>query len=169
MERAGPIIITALFGPGDDGWMQELRRTHFPPERNQVPAHLTLFHHLPPDLEAEIGRRLAIATAIKAPEARVVGVQDLGGGTALRLASEGLSDIRAMLADAFHGLLIPQDMAPWRPHITVQNKVARRDAIALQKLLTGRFEGRALAITGLASWRYLGGPWEPIRRHAFRG
>ena len=55
----GPIIVTALFGPGDDGWLQQLRRTHYPAGRNRVPAHLTLFHHLPPTLEAELSAAIA--------------------------------------------------------------------------------------------------------------
>ena len=94
---------------------------------------------------------------------------DLGAGTAFRVDSEELEDIRLDLAEAFHGLLMPQDQAPWRPHVTVQNKVLRRDAIALQKeLQLGTFP-RPLAIRGLTSWRYLGGPWEEIRSYPFRG
>jgi len=163
------LIVTAIFGDGDNGWLQELRHTHFPPERNQVPAHLTLFHHLPPAVESELGRRLAAVTAIASPSATIASVIDLGGGTAFRVDSEELEDIRADLADAFRGLLIPQDRAPWRPHVTIQNKVEPRLAKALQQDLCATFRPRPLAIRGLASWRYLGGPWEPVNRHPFRG
>jgi hypothetical protein len=158
-----------LFGDGDNGWLQELRRAHYPPERNQVPAHLTLFHHLPPSIEHELGRRLAGYAATPAPRATIAGVIDLGEGTALRIQSEELEDIRYDLAEAMRGLLIPQDMAPWRPHITIQNKVEPRDARRLQTKLRATFQPRPLSIKGLASWRYLGGPWEPIRTHIFRG
>jgi hypothetical protein len=158
-----------LFGDGDNGWLQELRRTHYPPERNQVPAHLTLFHHLPPSLERELGQRLAAYTAIPPPRARIAGVIDLGAGTAFRIESEELEDIRADLADAFRGMLTPQDQAPWRPHVTIQNKVEPREARQLQQRLRATFEPRPLDVKGIASWRYLGGPWEPIRSHAFRG
>jgi hypothetical protein len=99
----------------------------------------------------------------------IVGVMDLGSGTALRVESEGLEDIRYDMAEAFHGLLTPQDSGPWRPHLTIQNKVEPRDARRLQQLLRGTLKPRPLAIRGLASWRYLGGPWEPIRTHVFRG
>lgn len=157
-----------MFGDGDNGWLQDLRRTHFPAERNQVPAHLTLFHHLPPGVEDELGRRLAVATAIAPPRATIASVLDLGGGTAFRVDSEELEEIRANLADAFRGLLIPQDQAPWRPHVTIQNKVEPKLAKALQQELRASCRPRPLAISGLASWRYLGGPWEPLKRHAFR-
>ena len=164
-----PIIVTATFGDGDNGWLQELRRTHFPPERNQVPAHLTLFHHLPPSLAAELSHRLAAYTAVPPPKATLSGIINLGSGTAFRVESEELEDIREDLAQAFRGMLTPQDQAPWRPHVTIQNKVEPKEAKRLQAELRARFEPRPLSIRGLASWRYLGGPWEPIKTHVFRG
>jgi hypothetical protein len=163
-----PLIVTALFGDGDNGWLQEMRRAHYPPERNLVPAHLTLFHQLPPSLEAELSDRLAIATAAPPPTARIANVIDLGQGTAFAVESAALEAIRADLADAFYGLMMPQDLAPWRPHITIQNKVTTREAKALQQQLRVDFEPRPLKLRALASWRYLGGPWEPLKTHSFR-
>ena len=166
---SAPLLVTALFGPGDDGWIQELRRAHYPAERNQVPAHLTLLRHLPPSVESELSRRLGTYAAAPAPRAQVAGILDLGEGTALRVESEELEDIRYDLALALRGLLTPQDMAPWRPHITIQNKVEPREARRLQARLRAGFERRPLAIRGLAVWRYQGGPWEPARQFIFRG
>jgi len=164
-----PIIVTALFGDGDNGWLQQLRRDHYPLERNQVPAHLTLFRQLPPSAEAELATRLARAAAGPPPRAAIAGIIDLGEGTALRVESAELEAIREDLAAAFHGLLTPQDLARWRPHITIQNKVEGREAKALQQQLRTAFAPRPLAIRALASWRYLGGPWEPLKTHSFRG
>jgi hypothetical protein len=177
-ERAGtdsltaahaPLIVTATFGDGDNGWLQELRRSHYPAERNQVPAHLTLFRHLPPSVASELDRRLAIHAATPPPRATIAGVIDLGGGTALRVDSEELEDIRDDLAEALRGLLTPQDQAPWRPHVTIQNKVEPREAKQLQQRLRAGFAPRPLALRGLATWRYLGGPWERVKAHTFRG
>jgi hypothetical protein len=161
--------VTALFGPGDDGWLQQLRRDHYPPERNRVPAHLTLFHQLPPSAEAEAGRRLAGCAAAPRPPAHIAGVMDLGEGTALRIESEGLEAMRWDLADGLAGLLTAQDAGPWTPHVTIQNKVEPKEARRLQSTLRGRYEGRALVLRGLALWRYLGGPWEPVKQFPFRG
>jgi 2'-5' RNA ligase len=163
-----PIVVTAIFGDGDNGWLQQLRHDHYPAERNRVPAHLTLFRQLPPSLEGELADRLARATAAPPPKATIARILDLGEGTALGVESEELEAIRDQLAEAFHGLLTPQDLAPWRPHVTIQNKVAPREARALQQLLKATFEPRPLAIRGLAAWRYLDGPWEPIRDWRFR-
>lgn len=164
----GAIIVTATFGDGDNGWLQDLRRTHYPPERNRVPAHLTLFRQLPPSVEAELATRLARFAAARPPAASVTGILDLGEGTAFRIESEALTRIRDELAEVFHSLLTPQDRAAWQPHVTIQNKVATRAARALQQELRASFRPRPLAIKALAAWRYLDGPWAPIRTWPFR-
>jgi len=162
------IIVTATFGDGDNGWLQELRRAYYPPERNRVPAHLTLFRQLPPSLEAELATRLARFAASRPPSAMVTGIMDLGEGTALKVESDALIRIREELAEIFHGLLTPQDFALWRPHVTIQNKVVRQEARALQRQLRATFQPRPLAIRAFAAWRYRDGPWEPIRTWPFR-
>ena len=146
-----------------------MRRSHYPPERNRVPAHLTLFRHLPPSVEGELGRRLAAYAATPAPRAEIAGIMDLGEGTALRVESEELEDMREDLALALRGLLTPQDMSPWRPHVTIQNKVEPREARQLQARLRAGFERRPLAIKALALWRYRDGPWEKTKSWTFRG
>lgn len=165
---AAPIIVSALFGPADHGWLDGLRHAHFPPERNQLAAHLTLFHHLPPTIAGELKGRLAERTRGQAaPVARASGLLNLGRGVAIRIESPELEAIRAELADAFAGLLTPQDQAGWRPHVTIQNKVAPAEAKALLATLQPGFAPRPVAIAGLAAWWYRGGPWEPLSRHMF--
>lgn len=168
-EAAAPIIVTALLGDADFAYFDRLRRAHFPPERNMLSAHLTMFHHLPPSIFPELAQRLASEARASAPPARVVGVMSLGRGVAFRIESPALADIRDRLADAFAPMLTPQDAAPWRPHITVQNKAAPADAKALLARLQADFAPRPLVIAGLASWWYRGGPWTPIARYRFRG
>ena len=163
-----PIIVTALFGAEDFAWLDGLRRRYFPPERNIVPAHCTLFHHLAPELGPELKQRLSAATrGVRAPVAQIGGVLDLGAGVAFRIESDALDTIRGDLAEAFAPMLVPQDRAGWRPHVTVQNKVARPEAKALLDELRSGFERRPVRIAGLASWWYRGGPWEPHSHHMF--
>ncbi|MBN8847713.1 MULTISPECIES: 2'-5' RNA ligase family protein [unclassified Sphingomonas] len=165
---SAPIVVTALFGAGDQGWFDSLRRAHYPAERNRVPAHLTLFHHLPPSLEAEVKQRLSHETrGVPAPAAMLREPYSLAQGVAWRIESEGLAAVRARLAEAFAGLLVPQDMSGWRPHVTIQNKVAPKEAGILLAALRAGFRARPVAITGLASWWYRGGEWEPLSRHMF--
>ena len=167
-EGSAPIIVSALFGSGDFAYLNGLRRKHFPPERNIIDAHLTLFHHLPPSIAGELKHRLAEETrGIPQPKAKLGGLMSLGRGVAFRVDCPELEDIRERLADAFGGLLTPQDQQGWRPHVTIQNKVEPLQAKALLKTLSEGFQPRPLEIAGLASWYYRGGPWEKLSVHKF--
>ena len=95
---AGALIVTAEMGGEDQAWLDRLRHVHFPPERNQLPAHLTIFHALAPSVESELRHRLAEAASDPAPRAEIAGLMDLGGGVAFRIVSDDLDAIRADLA-----------------------------------------------------------------------
>lgn len=165
---AGALIVTAEIAPPDFSWIEGLRRAHYPPERNRTPAHLTIFHALPPSAESELRGRIARLVGRPPPAASVEGLMDLGGGVALRVVSGELDRIRDELADALHGLLGAQDSGGWRPHITIQNKVPPKVARALKENLERNFHRRPLAIAGLAIHRYRDGPWERVAAYPFR-
>ena len=165
---ADPLIVSALLGAEDFAWLDGLRRAHYPPDRNRLPAHLTLFHHLPPSLAPELKQRLTEAATSPRPRAEAAGLLDLGQGIAIRIVSPELEAIRADLADAFASLLMPQDRAGWRPHVTIQNKVPPVEARTLRAALAADFTPRAMAIEGLAAWFYRDGLWAPLSRHMFR-
>ncbi len=61
MQAHPPLIVTVALDEGAFAWFEDLRQTHFPPGRNQVPAHLTLFHALPGEQEAFIAEALKAA------------------------------------------------------------------------------------------------------------
>ncbi len=167
---SAPLIVTAELGPADFARLDKLRRRHFPPERNQLAAHLTMFHALPALLEPELKQRLAAIAACSAPPpAMLAGLIDLGGGIAFRIVSDQLDSIREDLREAFRGSLTQQDSHGWRPHVTIQNKVAPKVARALLAELERTFEPRPLTIAGLAYHHYEGGPWRLGKRYAFRG
>jgi hypothetical protein len=170
MQAMFPIIVTARMGKADQQWAEAQRREHYPPDRNVVPAHITLFQHLPPRHWPEIRARLAALThGNAAPPAQVSDVMLLGGGVAYRVDCPGLLAMRDTLAADLQGLLIPQDQPVPRLHITVQNKVAPAVAKALYAKLSAGFQPRPLAITGLAAHSYRGGPWEELQSWAFSG
>lgn len=165
---AGALIVTAEIGQRDFSWIDGLRRAHYPVDRNQVAAHLTMFHALPPSAETELRTRLAQAARQRPPTAAIAGLMDLGGGVALRVVSTDLDRIREDLARELQGLLGVQDSGGWRPHITIQNKVQPKVARALKQQLEQGFAPRPLAIGGLGIHRYLDGPWERVAIYPFR-
>ena len=165
---AGALIVTAEIGPADLSWLEKLRQAHYPADRNRVPAHLTIFHALPPSSEGELRGRLSQAARRAAPGANIAGLMDLGGGVAFRVVSPALDEIRDELAYDLQGLLGAQDSGGWRPHITIQNKVAPKVARALKEQLERGFTPRPIAIAALGLNRYLGGPWEQVAAYPFR-
>ncbi|MDQ4420396.1 2'-5' RNA ligase family protein [Sphingobium sp. DEHP117] len=167
---ASPFIVTAEMPPDVFAWANALRQTHFPSERNICSAHVTLFHALPPSLEGELRDLLQRLAAEHAPPpARVSGLINLGGGTAIKLTSEGMTALRQRIADHFHGALTAQDRHKPRLHITIQNKVTREAAQQLQTELGPQVKQRNFAFTGLALHIYRGGPWQAVGAWRFRG
>jgi 2'-5' RNA ligase superfamily len=146
-----------------------MRRKHYPSDRNRLPAHLTMFHALPPSSEAELRSRLAGLAKAPQPRARIEGLMDLGGGVGFRIVSPDLDRIRDELAQDLRGLLGAQDSGGWRPHVTIQNKVAPKISRRLFAELERDFRPLPLAIGGLGLHRYLDGPWEKLAIYPFRG
>ena len=164
-----PFIVTAELPSDVHSWADGLRRAHYPPERNKLAAHVTLFHALAPSLREELVPLLArMAGDYAPPEARISGLMDLGGGTAFRIDSPGMAEIREDIAEHFHGALTAQDNQALRLHITVQNKVERAAAKALQAALATQQIERRFRFAGLGLHLYRGGPWETVGRWSFR-
>ena len=163
-----PLILTLAFDAETFARFDGLRRRHFPPERNFIAAHATLFHHLPGEEEAGIVEAIAALVRAQAPpEVAVTGLRFTGRGVAYVLASDALSAFRARLAGLFRERLTEQDRQGWRPHVTVQNKVDPKTARALQAALDSEFVPFGFIAPGLLLWRYLGGPWEKRAGFAF--
>lgn len=165
-----PLILTAQLPPDLYSWATQLRADHYPAERNFLKAHVTLFHALPPFVEGELREVLGRITKETQPvPAWLEGVLGLGSGTALRLSSPAMLDLRAEIAERFTGLITGQDSHAPRLHITVQNKVTPAEAKALQAWLSARIERQAFAFIGLELHAYDNGPWELLHRWPFRG
>lgn len=164
-----PLIVTAELPEALQSRADQLRQAHFPPERNFLKAHVTLFHALPSFAEGEVRDALAQEARARPVAARLVDVMNLGRGTALRITSPEMLSLRERLADRFHGLLTPQDQQAPRLHITIQNKVSASEARALQQTLAPRIAATDFAFRGFELHRYRGGPWEFVQRWRFRG
>ena len=165
-----PLIVTALLPDDLQSWANQLRQAHFPPERNYLDAHVTLFHALPPSCEGEVRQCLVDLARANAPvPGRLLGIMKLGKGTALKLESDGMIRIWRNLADRFHGMLTPQDEHKPRLHVTVQNKVSLEDAKTLQAELGPQVTPRDFTFRGLGLYAYRGGPWEHLKSVNFRG
>ena len=159
-----------MMGAADQRHFDALRAAHFPPERNFLSAHITLFHQLPPSAFDELDGLVRRIAADTPPPAATLGAPySLGRGVAFRIDSPELLAIRERIADHFTGMLTAQDQGVPRLHITVQNKVTSATARDLLARLANENRPRPLDIVGLAAHHYLGGPWESAFARKFRG
>ena len=169
-EVLAPLILSAVLHAPVQQRLDALRRRHFPPDRNHLDAHVTLFHHLPgAEEDAVVEVVEAVVRGRPAPRVEVTGVRSLGRGVAVALSSPELAAIRAGLARSWAPWLTAQDRTKRDLHVTVQNKVAPEEARRLHGALAAAFVPESTRSVALALWRYCGGPWEPVARFAFAG
>ena len=165
---ADPLILTLAVDARAQERLDWLRRAHFPPERNLVPAHVTLFHALPGDRADDIRGALAAECAAVAPSVVILGPPRLlGRGVALAVDAPTIAALRARLAARWSDWLTAQDRQRWNPHATVQNKVRPERARALYRTLSATSAVAEARAEALLLWHYRGGPWEPAGRFAF--
>ena len=127
MPEPVPLILSAVLDAPVQRRLDALRRMHFPPDRNQLDAHVTLFHHLPGAEEDAVTE--AVDEAVRewpAPPVDLTGVRSLGRGVAVTLASPGLATIRTGLAQRWGPWLTAQDRTKRDLHVTVQTRSPRR-------------------------------------------
>ncbi len=163
-----PLILTLALDTATQADLDRLREEHFPPARNYLAAHLTLFHHHPAEKSDTIAADLADLCAMRGPLGLTAsGVIFFGRGVAYGFESPDLVAVRAELARRWWPWLTAQDRQKFRAHVTVQNKVAPEQARALHAALSADFAPFAATGEALRLWRYLGGPWEPVSAYPF--
>jgi hypothetical protein len=90
-EGAKTLILTAELDPASFGWLDELRRRHFPADRNFLSAHITMFHQVSPG-DAEKVAQLQLPQSPLS--AQFTGVRFIGRGVAIDVASAPLIELR---------------------------------------------------------------------------
>lgn len=164
---SAPLVVTLAVDDAAQTRLQAKRDRHFPPERNVVPAHVSLFHALPGDQLDHVLEDVRAVCARAPFDVAVTGVRSLGRGAALTLESEELLALRGALAGRWTQWLTRQDQQRFRGHVTVQNKVSPQQAAALVEQLQAEFLPWRLRAVGVSLWRYVGGPWEPVETLPF--
>jgi 2'-5' RNA ligase len=162
-----PLILTLALDAEAEAFFDRLRLQHFPPERNFLKAHLTLFHNLPPREPAIIENIEALCTQQQPFLLQVAGVVSIGRGVAYKLESAVLQNLHRQWQQQWQPWLISQDKQTLWPHVTVQNKVTPEEARALLQQLQSTFTPFEVQATGLRLWNYLGGPWELVKSVPF--
>jgi 2'-5' RNA ligase len=168
MTHKAPLVLTLKLDQSTFDRVNGLRQQHFPPERNFLPAHITLFHALPGDQVLPIQRHLQTLCAdTSRMPLQFSQLRFLGKGVAIECSCSVLIQLQKNLMQFWKDWLTPQDRQNYRPHITIQNKVAPEEARMLYEQMQTNwhpFEGNG---EGLLLWYYRGGPWELVEEFPF--
>ncbi len=167
-DKFAPLILTLKLDAESFAFFDSLRRKYFPAERNFLSAHVTLFHNLPGDRRERIEFDLNELRGRYEPFAlRFPAWRFLGKGAAIEIESAELNRLRGELKNKWDEWLTSQDSQKFKPHITVQNKVAPEAARRLFDKLSADWATRDGAGIGIELWHYLNGPWKLAEEFAF--
>lgn len=140
-----------------------------------MPAHCTLFRHLPgPSMPRLVADLRQLVRAHRPPEVRLLPPRRYDRAIAIPLLSDGLLGIRETLAHWWAPMLLPAERAPPRLHITLASGLdaAAADA-ALQQaraaLRKAPFMDRALVCRALHLQSHQSPGAGPLLRAAFPG
>lgn len=162
-----PLILTLLIDKKASLFFNALRQKHFPPSRNFIDAHLTLFHALP----NEAAILFAIEEICNLQKPFMLSVEkpvSIGKGVAFKIESNELMQLHKKLQNTWHDFLSLQDRQKLWPHITVQNKVPVKESQELLNELKKSFTPLLALATGMQLWEYLNGPWKLVEDFVFR-
>jgi 2'-5' RNA ligase len=168
VEDERPLVLTLQLDDRAQQRFEAERAELFPQGRTAVGAHVTLFHALPAYLRHDVVAELDRLSSVTPPfDVEVTRVVLLGRGVAYRLAAPEAELLHRRLRARWRAHLTRQDAQPFRPHVTVQNKVEPEIAKATFDRLRSAFEPETARVLGSELWRYDGGPWTSLRRWTF--
>ena len=163
------LLVTLGFDPPTFERLDALRAEYFPPERNFIPAHLSLFHHLPGAEEAAIDAALAEAAQSTGPiDLQFRTPRKMDRGFLLTVDAPEAARVHARLAREFGPWLTPQDRQPFRSHITIMNKADREVAARAFRAFQATWSPWQGVGDRLLLWEYRGGPWDFVAEYPFR-
>ncbi len=167
---SAPFVLTLEMDGEAFAAFDALRRKHYAPERNLVPAHVTLFHRLPGERAREIKALLRReAAAERSIEVTVGEPRTLQRGVAIFLDSPRLHALRERLAREWWPWLEARDQAGFRPHVTIQTTESEAEARRTKESLGRTALPSHLRGVGLHLWRFRDdGRWEHVELFRFR-
>lgn len=148
-------VVTARLDPASFASLDEFRKKYFPPERNFLSAHVTLFHQAPPE----------ILSAVPPSFPLMIEFQEsffMGHGFGIRTKCDELSRWKKNCLN-HPWEFTSQDRNNSRLHVTIQNKVSPEQAREDFRNFSGTWKPFAGSISGIDVWIYRNGPWEFFR------
>lgn len=160
--KAAPLILTLALPPALQRVADAQRNLHAAEAARHAPAHISLFRHLPGPSFPQLANDLAaIVRHGAAPSFNVRSPVWREGMWMAPLSSPASDFLRADLAERWHGLLAPGDIASPRLHLSLLR--GGRSEAPPPALPQGPHISPALLL-----WQYGKAVWSPLVAFAFR-
>ena len=162
------LIVDVMLSELERQPLSAMRERYFPSTRLKI-AHITIFHNLPDIREGAIRANLqSVVSGYHRPfTLKIRKLQSLGRGWALTLESPELIQIQTSLRRCFKPWLQAQDLQPYRPHITLANKLSKTELQATRIALEQEAMPTTLEARGLGLHLYNAGHWELLDNFIF--
>ncbi len=164
-----PLVLTFVMDDESQARLDLWRKLYFPPERNVLKAHLTIYHQLPGQNISRIDEILRDISHLRLSPFPIAfeELKTRQGFVGVKVASPELMQVKSELDHAFDPFLKAQDRKPYSPHVTVTNLGSPKDAQKVMELLTKEFVPWRGSVRAVSLFHYRGGPWEEYRTYSF--
>jgi hypothetical protein len=138
-----PLILTLTLDKSTHAFLTQLRSKYFPPSRNFLSAHVTLFHAIPPHRVGELDRELdSICSSTEGWDVFVgeprkmgakgvlVNVRERPSGTVEQIHHDLLTFLKRGVKEDKDKLTDQDARSLGKPHVTVLNKAKDEDQVA---------------------------------------
>ncbi len=157
-----PLILSLALPPALQQAADALRNAHAAEAARHAPAHISLFRHLPgPQMPLLCNDLVSLVRSVAAPSFNVRSPQQQEGMWMAPVSSPNADFLREELAQRWHGLLAPGDIAPPRLHLSLKRGSRREQPPPA--LMQGPWRS-----PGLLLWQYGKARWTPLVAFAFR-
>ncbi len=170
MKTVGiPLVLCFKLDPLSFERLDAWRSRYFPPERNHLKAHLTVYHQLPGQRIDSIRETLATLAAAQShaplPFTELMHKQGFVG---VKVDASALLPFKQELDAALSAELRAQDKQAYRPHVTLTNLGSPKEATKCLADLESVFQPWTGIVQGLELYHYRGGPWEHAATFPFQ-
>lgn len=159
-KYASPLVITLKMDQISYQRLNSWRERYFPPIRNYLTAHLTLYHHLPSEHVNWIKSEIAALCSQRSPfPMNFKGLECSGSFVGILVDAPEILKIKEHLNQVFANFLKAQDRQKIRPHVTLVNKVSPEEARKSQEEIALEFSPWSGRAEGIEIHFYQHGPW----------
>lgn len=160
--KSAPLILTLALPPAPQRAADAARNLHAPQAARHAPAHISLFRHLPgPSFDLLANDLAALTRTTVPPSFNIRSPVWQEGIWMAPVLSPETCDLREALAEHWHGMLAPGDIAAPRLHLTLSRRP--RTERPPPALPAGPHSSPALLL-----WQYGKAAWTPLVAFAFR-